>query len=675
MFKLLNSDKLNRYLFIDLIGLSLLAYSLTLAPSVLMADAGEFQFVPRLPGIAHPTGYPLYTLLGWLFSYLVPYGDVAWRLNFFSAVTGAFTVGIVYLISQELTTHLAPDSPPTAHRLTAIGVALTFAFGHTFWSQVIIAEVYGLHALFVALLLWEALHLILKQRPPTDDAPEQNVRLRPFKTTWRLALLLGLSLTHHRTITLMFPALGLYLWVIGWRWGSLKTGLKLLLVSGLPGLLYLYIPLIAPHVPYAEISLSADQTLVLYEQSVSGFINHIMGQVFSSEVKPAALNLDRLLLSLQFLRQQVGWVGGALALVGLGVLLNRWALLALTLGSFLGFLAFNLIYQVGDIVVFYIPCWLILSLWLGVGWLHLSRWVAQTIVRAKKARVTDIPGLYKTAQRVEQRIGHLLGVGLAGLLLILPVVLFITRYSEVDQSQSTLAQEAWLNIMATDLPAGAILLSNDRNEMMPMWYYQWVEGKRPDLLGLFPLITSNPEVSNIGRLLDYALQSERPVFLVKPMPGLEIKGDLTPLAPLPQAQLIAVTPPNQKPEHPTRLSYDNQLTLIGFDQTQTTRAISVTLYWQAETTAMAHNYTSYVHLVDLNGNGKSQGEDHQIGGVYHPTSLWIPNEILRDTHIIPLPASLPAGEYKLRAGLYHQPQPGQLEALGIGQILGGIILE
>lgn len=49
------------------LGLSIAAlglYIFTLAPGVLEADGGEFQFVPWLPGIAHPTGYPLYVLAG-----------------------------------------------------------------------------------------------------------------------------------------------------------------------------------------------------------------------------------------------------------------------------------------------------------------------------------------------------------------------------------------------------------------------------------------------------------------------------------------------------------------------------------------------------------------------------------------------------------------------------------
>jgi hypothetical protein len=61
-----------------------------------------------------------------------------------------------------------------------------------------------------------------------------------------------------------------------------------------------------------------------------------------------------------------------------------------------------------------------------------------------------------------------------------------------------------------------------------------------------------------------------------------------------------------------------------------------------------------VHLLD--GAGEKIGQhDAPPGGVYYPTSLWQPGEILRDRHTINLPSSLPAGPYALRIGLYTGP--------------------
>src|SRR5690606_14091612 len=59
-------------------------YLLTMSSAVGAADAFEFQVVAPQLGIAHPTGYPLYLLLGKLFS-LLPFGTMAWRINLASA--------------------------------------------------------------------------------------------------------------------------------------------------------------------------------------------------------------------------------------------------------------------------------------------------------------------------------------------------------------------------------------------------------------------------------------------------------------------------------------------------------------------------------------------------------------------------------------------------------------
>jgi len=297
------------YLWASLTGLIALAvYWATLAPTVLFADSGEFQFVPWMPAIAHPTGYPLYTLLGWLFSHALPFGDVAYRMNLFSAVTGAFAVSFVFLTTKQIIVRISPHANATAQNLAAVIAALSFAFGQAFWSQAVIAEVYGLHALFIAMILWQSLRVL------ADSGTKSTLT---FSDLWLLALLFGLSLTHHRTGVLLFPALVLTFWLAGTRRIPLADAFKLLSVGAAPALFYLYFPLIAPFVPYAQLHLSDTQTLTLYQNTVAGFIAHIMGSVFGADVKIGAVNFDRWAMSLQFLRRQVGGAGGVLGAMGL----------------------------------------------------------------------------------------------------------------------------------------------------------------------------------------------------------------------------------------------------------------------------------------------------------------------------------------------------------------------
>ena len=89
-----------------LVGLAgFVLYAATAAPSIVRFDDDslEFQLVGPTLGIAHPTGYPLYTLLGGLWSrVLFPVGNWAWRMNLFSAVAGAVTVGLIYVFIQRV---------------------------------------------------------------------------------------------------------------------------------------------------------------------------------------------------------------------------------------------------------------------------------------------------------------------------------------------------------------------------------------------------------------------------------------------------------------------------------------------------------------------------------------------------------------------------------------------
>ncbi|MBE7474837.1 MAG: hypothetical protein DPW09_14255 [Anaerolineae bacterium] len=669
-----DSQSLDRFVGLGVTLAAFLLYLSTLAPTVLEADGGEFQFVPWLPGIAHPTGYPLYVLLGWLWTHLLPLGEVAWRMNLFSAVLAALAVGLTYAVARQWIDHTLPGVPFPARVLAAAVSAASFAASHTFWSQAIVAEVYALHTLFVAAILWLAVQTLKVLK---------TFRVSPGRL---LALTIGLSLTHHRTVVLLLPALALFLWTGDRR---RETGVEIppgprspvpgrnwLIYTALlltPLLLYLYLPIIAPFTPYDTLSLSETQTLTLYDNSLRGFWNHIMGSVFTGELQPAAAGLDRLALTWQLLRQQVGWVGATLALLGLITLWQRGRtdLLLLSGLSFVFFLAFNLIYFIGDVYVLFIPNWLLLCLWLGLGWLGLVDGITRAFVQGKTGSVNSSPGLEALEKRLGQRIYHFMVIALAGLGLLFPLVLLVTRFGEINQANNITARDRWQTILAEPMPSGAVLLSNDRNEIMPMWYYQYVEGRRPDLLGLFPLITSEPDYANIGRILDQALASGRPVYLIKPMAGLEIKADLAPAGALWQAR-----PYQTPPAYPLDLVLPS-INLRGYDLSPALispgRPITVTLHWQA-TEPLERDYSSYVHLIDGAGQGLSQS-DQRPGGDFYPSRYWQPGETLRDRHVLTVPPIASPGEYRLRVGLYYQPEPGVIENLGQGLEIGSLTLE
>jgi hypothetical protein len=335
--------------------------------------------------------------------------------------------------------------------------------------------------------------------------------------------------------------------------------------------------------------------------------------------------------------------------------------------------------------VLFIPAWLFMSLWLGLGCLGLADWLARTFVRRKTGHVNPNLAFGSMEQRLSQRIYQFIVLILTAIFLLLPLVLGLTRWAEISQKNNLAARERWQTILAEPIPAGAILLSNDRNEMMPLWYYQYVEGRRPDLLGLFPLITPDPAYANVGRVLDQALASGRPVYLIKPMDGLQIKADLAPAGPLFHATAYQNSPAhlvNQPLSEITLPAAANKnstetISLRGYDlwpeKIRPGEPITVTLYWQT-TQALSIDYSSYVHLVNSNNQGIAQS-DHRPGGDFYPSHSWQVGETVRDLHTLTLPDNAPAGAYRLRVGMYYQPEAGVIESMGQGLEIGSLAVE
>ena len=117
-------------------------YLVTLSPTVGLIDSGELAAGCRLLDILHPTGYPLYTMLGRLAS-LVPVAAVVNRVAALSALFAAAGVGLFLLLGLRL----------GLSRTTAGTGALLLGFSFPVWAVAVDVEVYSL-TLVLVLLLW-----------------------------------------------------------------------------------------------------------------------------------------------------------------------------------------------------------------------------------------------------------------------------------------------------------------------------------------------------------------------------------------------------------------------------------------------------------------------------------------------------------------------------------------
>ena len=215
-------------------------YGTRVCQVLFVGDAGELATAAYTSGIAHPPGYPLFTLLGKFFSHLgfssptdsFPPGifDVAFRMNMMSVWLGVFTVMVVYFIVAR-----ALKNP-----FVAFLSAFLFATGTTFLSQSLVGEVYTLNGLITALIIY--ILLLINEKP----------------TSWRLlllALMFGLGISHHTSVLAMLPPVLIFLFF------TLSSARVKLTKSVLIGMLlffmiglspYLYLPVASSNDPYQD---------------------------------------------------------------------------------------------------------------------------------------------------------------------------------------------------------------------------------------------------------------------------------------------------------------------------------------------------------------------------------------------------------------------------------------
>ncbi|QIN83864.1 DUF2723 domain-containing protein [Rubrobacter tropicus] len=425
-------------------------YVVSLAPTVLPYDTPYTLDSPMLQaavpvlGVGHPTGYPTYMMLTHLFTYL-PFGDVAYRVNLASAAYGVLAVSAVYAACLALCRRVVAS---------AAG-ALAFGLSGAFWSQAVIAEVYTLNALFVALVLF----LLLLWRERRDD-----------RVLLAAASVAGLSLTHHLSSAMLIPA-GLLFVALADRTVLLRGGA---LPRGLGAFALGLLPLV-----YLPVRAAMGAPLNEADPSIPGrFLELVTGGSFLAESSeagrecvPSALALEGPAAKLASFSREV-FVQFPLAFLALGVFGALYflfrdravaALLGLVFfGSFLHGLAYRWL-GIEDFSAFLIPGLLVLAVCASAGLGLLFR---------PLENLTDLPA-------------RLLPVALSAAVLAMPLLGAWIAYGGADRSGAYEGRRA----------IEAVVRNADRNATIlhhrsPLWYMVLVEERRQDLTLVDPFCTS-----------------------------------------------------------------------------------------------------------------------------------------------------------------------------------------
>ncbi len=212
----MQEKRLRGIIFGILTFLTWLLYFKTTAPTVVFWDVGEFLACSYILGIPHPPGTPLYVILGKFFALLpLPMAFIykllngghpvepVLRITLISILSGAFTVGFVYLILARLLRKWDPKVPGFIVHMCAIFGAIMGAIAVTNWMDSIEAETYTPSVAVMVFLTWVGLNWYDKR----DDA--KSLRYLLFAVYF-----LFLSSGIHLMPLIFFPALFVFVWVV-----------------------------------------------------------------------------------------------------------------------------------------------------------------------------------------------------------------------------------------------------------------------------------------------------------------------------------------------------------------------------------------------------------------------------------------------------------------------------
>ncbi len=654
---------------------SFLLYVSTMAPSVAPGDSAEFQFVPYILGIAHPPGYALYILLGKLFT-LLPLGSVAYRMNLFTALCGALAVSLTYLIILQLSEKvtIGPPSPSPSLRgrgtqipppgracpelaeggrlgegglcngnstlpqplppregstillplvggacpergrrgwervdstiaaqVPAILGAATFAVSPNLWQHSTFTNAHTLTATLGAL----ALFLLLAWDKSGKD-----------RYLYAFALVCGLSLTHHPLMLVSFPAFAVFILLVK---PQLLISPRKLATFGLLFLLglsvYVYYPIRSapPFGPQDTNTLDGFLRLV----TAQGLRMNLFS--FGWREQPQRVLALKTLLGLQY--NAPALLLGIAGAIWLAIKRRRaFVLLALffTLNS-----AF-IMNTIQDVMKYLHLPFMAYAVWIGCGAMALFDLLERG--------------------RAKPRTKALCAIALTLLLLVSPFKMGLLNLSRVDLSDYRFADDFVQATFDYFQDEGGVLLC-DWDHITPLWYYDFVEGRKPRVEAKFvPAGTANPWLELVEANL-----GQGPVYLSGYRRSVADRYRLLPVGPfyqvLPEPLL---EPPSM--QHPLDATVEDvptswPIAILGYDLDREVARVGetlhLTLYLQA-LQKLDEYYMPYVHLAHWY---RFTTDSRFL------TLFWEPGQVVAERYDVTIPFGTEPGQYPLELGI------------------------
>ena len=471
-------------------------YRTTLLPGLGFWDTGEAQTVLPVLGTMHPTGFPAFVILGWLFSIMArPLGEPAFLMNLLAATCAALAAGGVVMVTRRLRVPLPVGAA------AAVGFALT----PIVWHISAAIDAHALHILLVvsltlALLRWQSLVDGREDRP--DDAA---YRRKGDKAIILAAAIYGVAAANHGLALILAPSIMLFVLVV--EPGVLRRPKLILAAVGtavaVTALLYLQLPLRAG--PFRAPLVYA------HPNTWQGFWDVVLARQFQGDIHGLVSNLGTKADTL--LKLATAQFGPLVALVPAGLFVAavkqpKYALFSGT--AVLVTLTFASSYSNADISRYYLGPVFFVWTWIA---LCAGAFVDAILDRAgasgdpeEGVPVVAVPGRRQVA----------LSVALAavfGAAMLVPSALDInTRWKAADQSANTNAQ-VWLDQAFGAMDGNAVVISW-WSYSTPMWYGELIEGRRTDISIIDDSNAAWDQLGSLNAIIDSYL-GKRPVYVIR----------------------------------------------------------------------------------------------------------------------------------------------------------------
>ena len=416
-----------------------LLYLHNVTRDIYSGDVGDLTTSALVGGVPHPPGYPLFTFLCFIISHLPlplpPVSKIA-LISIFASVLGLF---ILYKYSLSVTKSVF---------LSLLTVSI-LAFSYLYWLHAELPEVFGFNNLFVISILYVAIRFH---------------ETKHIKDLYILTFLIALSLTHHHTILLIFPAVGLLVIRHIRMIFRKKKHVLFLIFFFLAGLLpYLYVPIAAsqnPVINWDHASTLENFIRLILRKDYGGFAPSVFNGV------PTVV---KTILAKDFLKTIVSLYSYQIILVAL---LGAVKLFAKKRCVFVSLMTAFLI--PGPLFIFYSASVITTTTAWGVN--------ERFYIMASVVFMFFVPyGFLFLKEVIRKKFkASFLILLLLSYFLIVPYFMIISNYPRTDLSKVNIGNNLAKDILLP-LPKNAILFVSGDSTTFNIWYLHYGLGVRKDV--------------------------------------------------------------------------------------------------------------------------------------------------------------------------------------------------